>query len=395
MSQIAGHVFLKSGRDKPVRGGNPWIFSQAIDRTKPATLAAGSMVEILDASGALVAYGYYNAATTIALRVLSFGAALRCEEIVEYRIAHAIELRQRFVAGETNCCRLVNGDGDALSGVVIDRYGDVLVVQLLTAGADRMRDEILAALVKLAHPRAIVERSQGAVRKQEGLGDRTGLLLGEPVPEVIVVENGIRVAVDLEHGQKTGYFLDQRENRALIPGLATGARVLDAYCYAGGFALAALKGGARRVVAVDTSARALSWARRNLALNAYDEDGAEFVHGEAPRYLAQNAGSFDLVVLDPPPLARGIKDVPHAAHLYVELNALAMAALAPGGRLMTFSCSVHFGGEDFIRAVRIAQGKSRRNFRLLARLGAGPDHPVLLGHPEGEYLTGLLLADLS
>jgi 23S rRNA (cytosine1962-C5)-methyltransferase len=201
--------------------------------------------------------------------------------------------------------------------------------------------------------------------------------------------------VDLEHGQKTGSFLDQRENRARFGALAAGARVLDLCCYTGGFALNALKGGAKEVIAVDTSAQALQWARRNLELNGYPPDAVRFTHGEAGELLGRRQERFDLIVLDPPPFARSRGDARRAEHLYVELNALALSALNPGGLLMTFSCSSHFRGEDFVRAVRIAEGRSGRRMRLLERLGPGPDHPVLLGHPEGEYLTGVLLRDLG
>jgi 23S rRNA (cytosine1962-C5)-methyltransferase len=428
---IAGRIYLKAGRDGPVRGGNPWIFSQAIGRVEPAAMQAGDWVEVLDAGGDTVGLGYYNPATTIAVRMLSFDAPRRVEvvehgdrvdagspaalhadssatlkssDIIRHRISRAFTLRQRIIRGDTNCYRIVNGDGDGLSGVVVDRYGSVLVVQLLTAGADRVRDEIVDALNEIVAPRSIVERSHGAVRKQEGLGDRATLLAGAPTAETIAVEHGIRLAIDFDRGQKTGAFLDQRDNRAMVRDLARGSRVLDAYCYAGGFTLAALAGDAHRVVAIDSSERALAMARRNLELNGYRTDGnrgdrVEFVHGDAMRYLADFADDgaakrFDVIVLDPPPLARSIKDVAHAARLYTDLNAFAMRALAPGGYLVTFSCSIHFRGEDFVRAVRIAQTKSGRKLQMLARLGPGPDHPVLLGHAEGEYLTGLLLADL-
>jgi 23S rRNA (cytosine1962-C5)-methyltransferase len=277
---------------------------------------------------------------------------------------------------------------------VVDRFADVVVVQLLTAGADRMRETIVAALIELLQPRAIVERSHGAVRKQEGLDDHVAVLAGEPAAETVAVENGIKIRVDLEHGQKTGYFLDQRDNRALVGRIVNGARVLDAFCYQAGFSLAALAGGASKVVAVDTSARALEMARQNLELNGHREDAVEFVHGEAGKFMAETANRFDLIVLDPPPLARSRGDVERAGRLYVELNTLAMRALSPGGRLMTFSCSTHFRADDFVRAVRFAASNAGRNLRLLEHLGPGADHPVLLGHGEGEYLTGLLLADL-
>ena len=390
-----GRVYLKKVRDGPVRGGNPWIFSQAIERIEPGGLAAGARVWVLDASGATLGHGYYNSATTIAVRMLALAGEPGPEEIVRARIERAVKFREMIIRGDTDCYRVLNGDGDGLSGVVIDRYADVLVIQLLTAGAETMRAELIERLTAAFAPRAILERSQGAVRRQEGLEDRAGLIAGANAGEVVVRENGVRIAVDLTHGQKTGAFLDQRENRARFGALARGARVLDLCCYGGGFALNALAGGAREVVAVDTSAQALEWARRNLELNGFARDAVNFVRGEAGEFLARGDGRFDLVVLDPPPLARSRADARRAEHLYVELNALAMGALDAGGFLMSFSCSAHFCGEDFVRAVRIAEGRARRQMRLLARLGPGPDHPVLLGHPEGEYLTGVLLRTLD
>jgi len=273
----------------------------------------------------------------------------------------------------------------------------VLVVQILTAGADLMRDTIVAALNELLHPRSTIERSHGAVRKQEGLDDRTAVLAGESVTETIAVENGIKIKIDFEHGQKTGYFLDQRDNRALAGSIAFGARVLDAFCYQGGFSLAALAGGASKIVAVDTSSRVLEVARQNIELNEHPASAVDLVHGEAGKFMAETLNRFDLfdlIVLDPPPLARSRGDAERAGRLYVELNTVAMRALAPGGRLMTFSCSTHFRADDFVRAVRFAASNAGRTLRLIAHLGPGPDHPVLLGHGEGEYLTGLLLADL-
>jgi 23S rRNA (cytosine1962-C5)-methyltransferase len=392
-AQLA-RVILKRGREGPVRGGNPWIFSQAIDRIDPPSPEAGALVTVHDAAGALIGMGYCNPATTIALRMLAWGEAPAIEELVARRLKGAIELRRRFIRNDSNAYRLVNGDGDGLSGMVVDRFGDVIVVQLLTAGADRMRVTLVDRLNDLLHPRAIIERSHGAVRKQEGLEDHSAVLSGEPVTETVAAENGIKLKIDFEHGQKTGYFLDQRDNRALAGGIARDARVLDAFCYQGGFSLAALAGGASKVVAVDTSARALEIARQNLELNERPANAVEFVHGEAGKLMAETPNRFDLIVLDPPPLARSRGDAERAGRLYVELNTVAMRALAPGGRLMTFSCSTHFRADDFVRAVRFAASNAGRNLRLIAHLGPGADHPVLLGHGEGEYLTGLLLADL-
>jgi 23S rRNA (cytosine1962-C5)-methyltransferase len=407
-STTPGRVFLKKSREGPVRGGNPWVFSQAIDRVEPIAIEPGARVWVLDSAGATIGHGYYNPATTIAVRMLALGGEPGPAEIVRWRIEHALKLRERVVASDTDCYRILNGDGDGLSGVVVDRYGEVAVMQLLTAGAERMRGEIVEHLKQLISPHSIRERSQGAVRRQEGLEDRVGLVAGAS-SEVIgsdvvgenglrehgVRENGLRMTVDLERGQKTGAFLDQRENRARFGALAAGLRVLDLCCYSGGFALNALKGGAKEIVAVDTSAHALDFARRNLELNGYLPRAVRFVHGEAAEYLGKLDELFDLIVLDPPPFARSRADGRRAEHLYVELNALALRALNPGGFLMTFSCSSHFCGEVFVRAMRIAEGRSGRRMRLLARLSPGPDHPVLLGHPEGEYLTGVLLRDLG
>ncbi len=371
---------------------NPWIFSQAIERTEPATLQPGEPVEVRDHIGGLLGVGYYHPATTIAVRMLSFGAQTDFATIIASRIDQALTLRRRVVAPDSNCMRLINGDGDSLSGLVVDQYADVLVMQVLTAGMERLRDDVVRMLDEALAPRAIVERSAGAVRREEGLADRAGPIAGAPVDEVIAAENGFKIVVSPGSGQKTGYFLDQRENRRRFGTLAPGARVLDACCYAGGFTIAALAAGAAKVTAVDTSAVALEWARRNLELNGLSSAPVEFVCQDSGRYLAECREQFDLIVYDPPPFARIRKDAPRAERLYVQMNSLAMRALAPGGMLMTFSCSAHFRGEDFFAALRAAQVRTGCNLRMLARLGAATDHPVMLGHIEGEYLTGALLA---
>jgi 23S rRNA (cytosine1962-C5)-methyltransferase len=395
VSATRARVFLKTNRDGPVRGGNPWVFSQAIARVEPANPDAGMVAEVFGSGGDLLGLGYVNLATTIAVRMIAWGEAPPLDELLARRSANAVALRKRVVSPSTNAYRLLNGDGDGLSGVVVDRYGDILVMQLLTAGADRMRERLVASLQKELSPCAILERSVGAVRKQEGLTDRIALVDGEPVSDIVAEENGVQLFVDFEHGQKTGAFLDQRENHALAGQLADGARVLDAYCYGGLFSIHAINGGAVHATAIDTSARALDWARRNCRENQIAPIRIDLIHDDAQKFLSSTTDKFDLIVLDPPPLARSRADAERAGRLYVELNALAMRALARGGRMMTFSCSAHFRGEDFIHAVRIAQSRAGRNLRMIRRLGPGPDHPVLLGHVEGEYLTGALLEDLG
>jgi 23S rRNA (cytosine1962-C5)-methyltransferase len=391
----AVQVILKPGREGPVRGRNPWIFSQAIARVEPSGALPGTPVEVRDHQGAALGVGYYHPGTTIAVRMIGFGAPAALADLIVERLRDALRLRAQIVPDDTSCYRLVNGDGDGLSGLVVDRYDDVLVVQILTAGMERLRPFVIAQLQSLLHPRAIVERSMGAVRREEGLPDRSEVVMGTPPGQVVVRENGWPIEAGPGRGQKTGYFLDQRVNRRLLARLAGGKRMLDAYCYAGGFALAALMGGAAHVVGVDSSAGALEWARANLDRNRVAPERALLVCTDAHRYLAQAPPQFDVIVLDPPALARSRKDAARAERLYIELNRLALRALAPGGMLMTFSCSTHLRGEDFLRAVRSAQSLAGRSLRLLARLGAGPDHPVMLGHAEGEYLTGALLADLA
>ncbi|HZP44240.1 MAG TPA: class I SAM-dependent rRNA methyltransferase [Candidatus Binataceae bacterium] len=419
--KLRGRVTLKPDRERTLRGGNPWIFSHAVARIDPPDLRPGDGVAVHDASDNPLGYGYYHSATTIAVRMLAMGDAVAPDRIVDYRVAGALRLRSRLIRSDTNCYRLINGEGDGLPGIVVERYADVIVLQILTAGAEALRDEVIDALNSRLRPRAIIERSQGAVRRREGLADRVGIASGAAITEVRVFENGIPLLIDLAHGQKTGWFMDQRENRLRVRALARDARVLDLYCYGGGFALNALRGGAREVVGVDSSAPALDWARRNLALasshnqdsrpdrgepkqgvamlgpsdSAVASDRCRFVQDDVARFLANPEPRFDIVVMDPPPLARSQKDAERAGRLYIWLNAQAMRTVAPGGTLFTFSCSAHFRGEEFVRAVRIAQGLAGRHFRVIEHLGAAPDHPQLLGHPEAEYLTGLWLEDLG
>ena len=336
-STTPGRVFIKKGREGPVRGGNPWIFSQAIDRVEPGALEPGARVWVLDPAGATIGHGYYNPATTITVRMLALSGEPAPAEIVRWRIEHALKLRERVVAPDTDCYRILNGDGDGLSGVVVDRYGEVAVMQLLTAGAERMRAEIVEHLTQLISPRAIYERSQGAVRRQEGLEDRVGVLACAPAGEAVmnenrVRENGLSMTVDLERGQKTGAFLDQRENRARFGALAAGARVLDLCCYTGGFAIQAKKlGGAKEVIGVDLDAEPLELAKENANLN---QVRVKFSQADAFSYIRDmQAGgrTFDVVVLDPPKLIRSRAELEEGTRKHFDLNRLAMRLVAPGG----------------------------------------------------------------
>jgi 23S rRNA (cytosine1962-C5)-methyltransferase len=383
-------VRLKPGKDRPLRFGHPWIFPGAIDRLD-RDLAPGSLVDIRSFTGDWLARGYVNPARTIAIRVLT-----RLDETIDSaffqrRLRNAIALRRAVVPDDTDAYRLVNGEGDGLPGFLADRYRDMIALQVLTAGAERLKPLVVEAFREIARPRAIYERSEGAVREAEGLAPSAQLLDGQLSSEIVVQENSLRFKVDLEKGQKTGLFLDQRINHAIVRSLAQGRRVLDLFTYAGGFALHAAAGGAARVVAVDSSAPALDQARTNRSLNGLDDSRVELVQADAQRYLRAASDRFDLIILDPPALVKQRKDVKSGARAYKDLNLWAFRRCESGAFLLTFTCSQHIDAVLFRKIVLGAAVDAGRDVQLVQHLGPGPDHPVALGHPEGEYLHGLLL----
>lgn len=392
---VTGHrspvtLFLRSGKDRPVRLGHPWVYSGAIRDLDPG-LPPGAVVRLCSADGEILGVGYVNPRCTIAVRILSRRDEPIDAAFVGRRVATAIALRQRVVPADTDAYRLINGEGDGLPGVLVDRYGSALVVQILTAGAEQLRPLLLGALIAQLAPRSIVERSEGGVRATEGLAPATDLLAGEPAGEEVVRENGLRFTVEPGSGQKTGHFCDQRMNRQRVRQLAEGAQVLDAFAYHGGFAVHAGAGGAARVIAVDSSGAALAAAERQWALNHLPLERAAFVAADVGRFLRDRDETFDLLVIDPPALVKQRKDVNRGARAYKDLNLWAMRRARRGALLFTFTCSQHVDAELFRKIVVGAAADAGRTPSLLAHLGPGPDHPVALGHPEGEYLHGLLL----
>ncbi len=383
-------IHLKSGKDRPVRFGHPWIFSGAI-RDLDLSIEPGSLVRVRSASGDVLGSGYVNPRCTIAVRLLSAADEPIDAAFVRRRVESALALRRAVIAPGTTAYRLINGEGDGLAGFLADLYADVIVLQCLTAGADRLRPLLLEALLDTVRPRAVVERSEGSVRRAEGLEPRLGVLHGEPPSEVVALENGLWFALTPAGGQKTGHFCDQRPNRRLVRDLASGRRVLDCFAYTGGFSLHAAAGRAARVVSVDSSARALADARRNWDRNGYPADAVELVQADVPRYLRETGDSFDLLVLDPPALVKQRKDLARGTRAYKDLNLWALRRAAPDALLFTFTCSQHVDAELFRKIVLAAAVDARRRAQILRHLGPGRDHPVALGHPEGEYLHGLLL----
>ncbi|MEK7783463.1 MAG: class I SAM-dependent rRNA methyltransferase, partial [Candidatus Binatota bacterium] len=292
--------------------------------------------------------------------------------------------------------RLVNGEGDFLPGLVVDRYGDFFVVQFFTAGMDRFKSVVADSLTALFPARGVYERSEGGVREEEGLPPSVGVLKGEEPPEFIQIEeNQLKFLVDIRKGQKTGFFLDQRDNRLLLSSLARDKTVLNCFAYSGAFTAYALRGGARQVVSVESSRPALELAKKNLALNSLSISEGELLKADAFSYLKGCKTEFDIVVLDPPSLALKRGDVAAAAGSYKFLNLHALRLLKPAGLLLTFCCSQHLSLDLFQKIIFGAAVDSGRRVRLLKRVGHPLDHPVSLHHPEGEYLKGLFLSVLE
>jgi 23S rRNA (cytosine1962-C5)-methyltransferase len=389
-------LVLKKGRERSVKRRHPWIFSGAVERVtgKPR---AGDTVEVRAADGTPLAVAAYSPASQIRARVWSFDPKTTANaEFFKLRVRQAIALRAALPAAKhSNALRLVHGESDRLPGVVVDRYADVLVAQFLSAGAERWREAILDALVEATGCEAVFERSDAEVRKLEGLEPRVGFARGNrEAKRCPIREYGLDFRVDVEQGQKTGFFLDQRENRQRVRALAAGRSVLDGFSYTGGFAIAALAGGAERVVSVESSAPALEVARENLAANALDASRIGFVQADVfahLRVLRDRDAKFGLVILDPPKFAPTAAQARNAARAYKDINLLALKLLAPGGLLATFSCSGGVSAELFQSIVAGAALDAGVEAKIIERFHAGADHPVALEFPEGDYLKGLLL----
>lgn len=389
-------VILKPGRDKSVRNRHPWIFRGAIDRMEGEP-ESGETVRVVSADGADLARGAYSPQSQIAVRVWTFDVA---EEIdaafFHQRIERALHRRENLAQRpELTAYRLVHAESDGLPGLHVDRYGDFLVVQFLAAGVERWRVEIAHALQDIAAPHGIYERSDVDVREKEGLAPRAGVLNGDAPPELVEIREGeCRFLVDFVSGHKTGFYLDQRENRLRIAEWAAGRDMLNAFAYTGAFGVHALAAGAAKVTNLETSASALDMARNNAALNGLDDSRIENVEGDVFKILRQYRDSrrtFDLIVLDPPKFADSKAVLEKAARGYKDINLLALKLLKSDGILMTFSCSGLLDPALFQKIVADAALDAKREARIVARLSQGADHPVSLAFPEGSYLKGLVV----
>ena len=388
---------LKPGRERSLVHRHPWIFSGAIDKVSGEP-GSGDTVPVHASDGRFLAWAAWSPKSQIRARVWSFDERERPDQaFFRRRVESALARRQppESADGVDGALRLVHSEADGLPGLIVDRYADTLVMQVLSAGIERWREPLADVLIEQTGCKRIYERSDAEVRELEGLAPRSGVMRGDAPPALLqIVEHGMRYAVDVAGGQKTGFYLDQRDNRRRVRELAVGREVLNGFCYTGGFSIAALAGGASSVVSVDSSAAALELARRNARANGFDDPRVEWAEADVFRYLRDARGrgrQFDLVVLDPPKLAPTEKHAPAAARAYKDINLNALKLLRPGGLLATFSCSGGVSADLFQKIVAGAAVDAGVSATLLERFSASPDHPVLLEFPQGEYLKGLLL----
>jgi 23S rRNA (cytosine1962-C5)-methyltransferase len=386
---MSARVVIKAGREKPIALRHPWIFSGAIDHIDPAA-TDGECVDIAAKSGEFLARGYVNRRSQIAVRLLTWDEREAIDaDFWMRRLARSIQARSGLAA-----CRLVNAESDGLPGLIVDRYGDWIVIQALTLGIERTKAIIVDQLNDLLKPRGIYERSDVDVREKEGLPPSTGVLLGDEPPDRIEIDDdGHHFLVDVRHGHKTGFYLDQRDNRRKITAYVRDAEVLNLFSYTGGFAVAALSAGARSVINVDSSAEALALAKDNLRLNGLAIQAEDFIEADVFSYLRRlraERRSFDVIIADPPKLAQSQSQLERASRAYKDLNLIALQLLRPGGYLITFSCSGLVSPDLFQKIIFGAALDAGREAQIIERLSQSSDHPVLLSFPEGEYLKGLV-----
>ena len=385
-------LYLRKNSERTVRNGHPWIFSGAVDR-RPPDADNGDIVDVFDANERFVCRGFYNKRSLIRVRSLTQNPSQQIDDaFFQQRIAQAIEFRRGTdLATHTNAMRLVHGESDGLPGLIVDDYAGYLVIQLHTAGMEKQRQVILDALDAVLAPKSIFERSDVGTRRAEGLSDRpTGLVAGAEPPEFVEIEEyGVRLYADLYRGQKTGFFLDQRDNRFLLQRLAAGKRVLNLFSYSSGFSAHALKGGATHTLDVDISRQVLPAARRNIAANRPAAARAEQLLADVFPFideLADRGPRYDIVVLDPPSLLRQHNQLKKAMGVYTKLNRNAFRLVAAGGLLVTASCSARVSQDDFFQIVRRAASGARVRTRILTYNQHSADHPVDPAFPDGRYL---------
>lgn len=386
------HLYLKPGREKSVLNKHPWVFSGAVDHLDGAA-ASGDTVTLLSSRGAFLARGAYSPHSQIRARIWTWNEDEQVSEsFLQERLVHSIQRRSGIKS--SNAVRLVHGESDGLPGLVVDRYGDVLILQALSAGAEAWKLAITRSLAEITGCRSIYERSDADVRQLEGLAEKTGLLWGSEPPGIVEIsEHGLRYQVDVRAGHKTGFYLDQRDNRLRLREYSGSKNILNCFSYTGGFTLNALAGGASQVLSVDSSAPALETGAALAALNGFDPGLTTWLEGDVFQVLRRfrdEGRSFDLIILDPPKFAPTRLQAERAARGYKDINLLAFKLLVPGGVLFTFSCSGGVSAELFQKIVASAALDAGVDARIMGSMTQSSDHPVALNFPEGAYLKGLI-----
>lgn len=387
-------IWLRPGRDKAVREGHPWVFSGAVGRREGPEEAP--IARVFTAGGEPLGIGFHSPASQIRIRLLGPGVDGPGRAFFTARLAEALALRQALLqpeppAGATTGYRLLNAEGDGVPGWTVDRFGDMLVSQITVAGLEAVRDEAYAALLDLLPGSAILQINDLPARRAEGLPTKEDERIAGEIPaEAPFTESGLAFAADLAGGQKTGFYCDQRDNRRLAGSLAGGRTVLDLFAHSGAFGVYALRGGAERVVHVESSPRLLEKGLRHYEANNFDTGHVEWVRANVFQDLRERTETYGLVICDPPPLVRKRPDLDAAARAYKDLNRLALQRVAPGGFLLTFSCSGAVDPKLFRQIFFAAAVEAGVRVALLKPLAAAPDHPVAITHPQGEYLKGWL-----
>ncbi len=386
-------IVLKPGKEKSLLKGHPWVFSGAIANLP--SIENGEVFSIFSDAGQFLAKGYFHGQNSISGRILTFKDQA-IEDALSQAIDRAIALRRAlFQDGKTNCFRLINAEGDGIPGLIVDQYDQTLVVQINTCGIQTLKPLILELLIQKCQPRTIYEKSSSSARRQEGLEDAQGYVYGEPQDEIIVRENGIAFQISLEKGQKTGFFLDQREMRKKIGEISRGKRVLNCFSYSGGFSIYALVGGAAHVTSVDCNADALRLALVNTTLNQLDSSQHTIIQADVFDFLRSTSDQYDLIILDPPAFAKKRADQIAACAGYKEINRLAFQKLTASSAsfplLLTCSCSHYMDADLFQNVVFQAAMEARSDAQILSKHSLAADHPISLAHPEGEYLKSLLV----
>lgn len=387
-------VILKKGKEKAVLQRHPWVFSGAIEKVKGKP-DNGDIIRLADAQGRFLAYGFYNHESRVAVRLLEWDEAVSVnEDWFRAKVAAAVTSRSSILNEQTNTCRLIFSEADYLPGLIADKYGDYLSLQILTTGIERNKQVIINELQRLLNPKGIFDKSDAGSRAHEGLNTVNEVLAGSPPPELVEVkENGLTYGINIAEGQKSGFYCDQRGNRRILAAHAQGKTVLDCFCYTGGFTLNALQAGAARATSVDSSALAMETLKKNIALNGLDAARHESIQSDVNKQLRrfkEEGRTFDIVVLDPPKYAPSRSALDRASRAYKDLNRIAMQLLNSGGLLATFSCSGAMDMETFKQVLAWAALDAGKQVQFIHQFCQPEDHPVRSSFPEGEYLKGLL-----